>query len=143
MPALVSRVGGGGGGGDSASGSDASISDRAPVIRPDGHRFQAELEVSEIDERNRPGPAWAAKSIELSKSHLVFLSRRMCYPGRVLAVAVHLIDDRPVPLLGRVVSCGYCDDGAYKVDLDLSRIPDGHSIYEWAVSRNGMHRKRA
>ncbi|MBN8599119.1 MAG: hypothetical protein J0L78_15710 [Planctomycetes bacterium] len=113
------------------------------AVRPSGHRFVADVEVSEIDERMRPGPAWVARSLELSKSHLVMESRRMCYPGRVLALAVHLIDDRPVPLLARVINCQYSDDGRYRVDLDLLRIPEGHSVYAWALGRSGLVHKRA
>lgn len=67
----------------------------------------------------------------------------MCYPGRVLALAVHLIDDRPVPLLGRVVNCQYSDDGLYRVDIDLIRIPEGHSVYSWALARSGSIFKRS
>lgn len=113
------------------------------IVRPSGHRFMADVEVSEIDERMRPGPSWLARSLELSKSHVVLQSRRMCYPGRVLALAVHLIDDRPVPLLARVVNCQYSDDGLYRVDLDLIRIPEGHSVYAWALARSGPVHKRA
>ncbi|HEX8877850.1 MAG TPA: hypothetical protein VF777_13960 [Phycisphaerales bacterium] len=75
---------------------------------------------------------WQARTSELSRSHLVLISRRMCYVGRTLAVAIHLIDDRPVPLLGGVVSCEYNDDGLYRIDLDLLRIDEGHAVYEWA-----------
>lgn len=117
--------------------------DKHVASRPSGHRFVADVEVSEIDERTRPGPSWVARSIELSKSHFVMASRRMCYPGRVLALAVHLIDDRPVPLLGRVVNCQYSDDGLYKVDVDLVRIPEGHSVYAWALARSGPIYKRS
>lgn len=139
MPALATR---------SAIGNDTGLNaegfrqEKFSPIRPAGHRFVADVEVSEIDERTRPGPSWLAKALELSKSTIVMESRRMCYPGTVLALAVHLIDDRPVPLLARVVTCQYSDDGLYRVDLDLLKIPEGHSIYAWALARSGPVRKR-
>lgn len=120
-----------------------AAAERALPPRPAGHRFAADVEISEIDERSRPGPVWVAKTTELSKSNVVVTSRRMCYPGRVLAIAIHLIDDRPVPLLAKVVTCHYSDDGMYRVDLDLLKIPEGHSIYDWAVARGNAHRKRS
>ncbi|MBY0113586.1 MAG: hypothetical protein K2Y21_12250 [Phycisphaerales bacterium] len=107
--------------------------------RPNGNRFQAELDLAELDERDRPGMTWQAKTLELSRSNLVLVSRRMCYIGRHLAMAIHLIDDRPVPLLGRVVSCEYNDDGLYRIDLDLLKIEEGHSVYEWAHT-SGLRR---
>jgi len=139
MPALATRSALGN---ESGLASEAFHQEKHVIVRPSGHRFVADVEVSEIDERMRPGPSWVARSFELSKSHLVMDSRRMCYPGRVLALAVHLIDDRPVPLLGRVVNCQYSDDGLYRVDLDLIRIPEGHSVYAWALARSGHVHKR-
>ena len=100
--------------------------------RPNGNRFHADIDLAELDERERPGMTWQAKASELSRSNLVLISRRMCYVGRSLAVAIHLIDDRPVPLLGRVVSCEYNDDGLYRIDIDLLKIEEGHAVYEWA-----------
>lgn len=100
--------------------------------RPNGNRFQAEVDLAELDERERAGMLWQARTLELSRSNLVVISRRMCYIGRQLAMAIHLIDDRPVPLLGRVVSCEYNDDGLYRIDADLLKIEEGHNVYEWA-----------
>lgn len=99
--------------------------------RPAGLPFRALLDVSELDERGRPGPSWTAGSLELSRSHVVISSRRLCYPDSIIALAVHLIDDRPVPLMGRVISCGYSDDGLYRVDLDLMKIPENHAVFTW------------
>ncbi|MGH7245098.1 MAG: hypothetical protein ACREJD_16910 [Phycisphaerales bacterium] len=140
MPALATRSALGN---ESGHSPEAFCQEKYVATRPAGHRFAADVEVSEIDERMRPGPSWVARSLELSKSHLVMESRRMCYPGRVLALAVHLIDDRPVPLLGRVVSCNYSDDGLYRVDLDLLKIPENHSVYAWAIARSGPVHKRS
>ncbi|MBS0191767.1 MAG: hypothetical protein U0573_11950 [Phycisphaerales bacterium] len=140
MPALAAR---------DVMGTEAELAalsgtaERSQALRPTGHRFEAEVDVSELDERTRPGPAWNAKTAELSRSHVVLESRRMCYPGRILALAIHLIDDRPVPLLCRVVTCQYSDDGLYRVDVDLLKIPDGHSIYDWALARGNTQRRRA
>ncbi|MBX3389711.1 MAG: hypothetical protein KF691_09690 [Phycisphaeraceae bacterium] len=139
MPALATRSALAN---ETGSAPEAFLQQKHVAVRPAGHRFNADVEVSEIDERTRPGPSWVARSLELSRSHVVMESRRMCYPGRVLALAVHLIDDRPVPLLGRVVTCQYSDDGLYRVDLDLIKIPEGHSVYAWAVARSGPVHKR-
>ncbi|GEM_PF-1503445 len=96
-----------------------------------GHTFKADLDVAELDDRQRPGPAWAARAMTLSRSHLVLLSRRMSYIGRVLLVAVHMIDARPTPLMGRVVECEYHADGLYRIALELMPLPDAETLAAW------------
>src|SRR6478752_7443249 len=64
-----------------------------------GHPFKADIDIAEIDDRGRPGPAWAARTATLSRSHLFVLSRRMSYPKRIMLVAVHMIDAKPTPLM--------------------------------------------
>jgi hypothetical protein len=44
---------------------------------------------------------------------------------------VHLIDDQPVPLFGKVVSCEYDGEGLYRVDLELLKLPERPEIVEW------------
>jgi hypothetical protein len=94
-------------------------------------KFDAELDLAELDDRERPGPTWPAKGRELGRSHLILRTRRMCYLNRRILIAVHLIDDRPVPLFGKVVNCEYDGDGLYKVDLDLMRVPERPEIAAW------------
>lgn len=100
-----------------------------------GHRFDAELDVCELDERERPGLTWPAQAQELSRSHLVFRSRRMCYTGRRLLIAVHLIDDAPAPLCGRVTTCAYDSDGMYRVELEFARVPTWPDVAAWLAQR--------
>src|ERR1043165_3069714 len=90
---------------------DAEPVARSVAKKSAGMKFDAELDLCELDERDRPGPTWTGKGRELSRSGMVFRSRRMCYPGRRVLAAVHLIDDMPVPLFGRVASCDYDGDG--------------------------------
>jgi hypothetical protein len=104
--------------------------------RPGGMPFDSELDLCEIDDRDRPGATWTGRARELSRSHLVFRSRRMCYVGRRILVAVHLIDDRPVRLAGRVYLCEYDADGQYKVGIDLTPVPEQPPIQEW-YARHG------
>ncbi len=89
----------------------------------------------ELDDRDRPGPVWSARGRELSRSHLLVRTRRMCYAGKRILVAVHLIDDLPVPLYGRVLVCDYDGDGLYKVELELLRVPDRPEIAVWMHQR--------
>ena len=82
-------------------------SEKAPEPAPKANArpaftFKADVDIAELDERGRPGPKWAGKACEISRSHIVFRSRRLCYEEREVLVAVHLIDDRPVALFGRV-----------------------------------------
>jgi hypothetical protein len=100
-----------------------------------GVRFDAVLDVSELDERGRPGAAWSAQARELSRSGLALRSRRMCYVGTLLLVAVHLIDDFPVPLCGKVTYCTYDGDGMYRVELALMRVPARPNIAAWLAAR--------
>ena len=61
----------------------------------------------------------------------------MCYQNRRILVAVHLIDDEPVPLLGRVTDCEYDGDGLYRVQLELMRVPERPEIAAWIAARGG------
>lgn len=106
-----------------------------PLKRPSGIRFDAELDLSELDDRDRPGPVWIARGRELGRGHMVFRSRRMCYLGRRILAAVHLVDDKPVPLFGRVTSCEYDVDGLYKVELELLAVPERAEISAWLDAR--------
>lgn len=119
--------------------SDDEDERSAPVpktrTRPAGSRFDADMEMTELDDRERPGPTWTGKGRELSRSHMVVRSRRMSYVGRQILVAIHLIDDRPVPLLGRVYVCEYDGDGQYKLGLDLLPIPERPEIRDWIMGR--------
>jgi hypothetical protein len=103
--------------------------------RSTGVRFDAELDLSELDDRNRPGPSWPGRGRELGRSHLVLRTRRMCYQDRRLLISVHLIDDEPVPLLGRVTHCEYDTDGLYRVEIELLPLPDRGEIAGWIASR--------
>ncbi len=96
--------------------------------------FSAEIDACEIDDRGRPETVWTARARELGRSRLVFLSRRMCYPGRRLLVMIHLIDHRPAPLHGLVQTCEYEADGLYRVELRLLPMPDDERLREWVDS---------
>ncbi len=99
--------------------------------RPAGHVFEAELDIAEIDERGRPDHPWIAKSRLLSRSNIVIRSRRMCYLGREVVLAIHLIDGSPVGLYGRIESCDYDGEGQYVVDIDLISLPDRPELQAW------------
>lgn len=108
---------------------------RSPRTRP-GHRFEAELDASELDDRMRPGGTWGARAREISRSGMILVSRRMCYHGRLIVLAVHLIDDAPVPLMGRVIGCEYEADGLYRTELELLPMPAQGPIPEWVTARS-------
>ena len=99
--------------------------------RPAGHVFEAELDIAEIDERGRPDHPWIARARLLSRSNIVIRSRRMCYLGREVILAIHLIDGSPVGLYGRIESCDYDGDGQYVVDIDLISLPDRPELHAW------------
>lgn len=55
----------------------------------------------------------------------------MCYEGRELVVAVHLVDDRPVPLFGVVAKSEYEGEGLYRTVLSLQEMPDNEFVKGW------------
>ena len=57
----------------------------------------------------------------------------MCYLNRMLVMAVHLIDDEPVPLFGRVCGCDYDGDGLYRIEVELQPMPGRKAIRDWAA----------
>jgi hypothetical protein len=100
--------------------------------RPSTVEFSARLDVTELDERKRPGPVWPARAVEIGRSRVVIRSRRMCYRGRQLVMALHMIDDKPTSLYGIVHECVYDCDGQHRIDIDLQRIPgDIPAIRAW------------
>lgn len=101
-----------------------------------GVRFTADVDLCELDEHQRAGSIWPARTALLSRSNLVILSRRMSFVGRWVLVAVHLIDDTPTPLMGRVVQCEYHGDSLYKIVLELVRLPPGDLAHRWAQGRD-------
>ncbi|GEM_PF-1599392 len=100
--------------------------------------FRAELDITEIDTRGRPGTVWTGRATELSRSNLSFRSRRMCYEGRELLIAVHLVDDHPVPLYGMVSKCEYDGDGLYRTSVNLLPLPESEAIRTWV---HGLHHR--
>ncbi len=108
--------------------------DTEPTDNGGGFPFSAEMDVSELDDRDRPGASWGARARGLSRSALVMNSRRMCYLNRLLVIAVHLIDDEPVPLFGRVSGCEYDGDGLYRIEVELLPLPTRQPILDWIAS---------
>lgn len=100
--------------------------------RPLGHRFVADADASELDDRMRPTLKWAVQTCELGRNHIVFYSRRMVHAGRRVILAVHLVDDRPVILAGKVVSCDYEGGGSHRIDVDLVSVPPSAAMVRWA-----------
>lgn len=100
--------------------------------------FRAELDIAEVDTRGRPGTIWTGRANELSRSQLSFRSRRMCYEGRELVIAVHLVDDRPVPLYGMVSACEYDGDGLYKTRVNLLPLPETEAVRMWINGVSGQ-----
>lgn len=118
--------------------SDEEPEPAPPVKLPrpqPGIKFDAELDLSELDDRDRPGAVWTGRGRELGRGHMVFRSRRMCYEGRRLLAAVHLIDDQPVPLFGRVTGCEYDNDGLYRVQMELLPLPEKPDVAIWLEAR--------
>lgn len=120
---------------DRASSVDAARQDSsgASGARPakGGVAFRAELDLAELDDRGRPGAVWTGRSYEISRAVLSFRSRRMCYEGRELLVAVHLVDDKPTPLFGIVDKSEYDGDGLYRTVLTLRRLPESDAVRTW------------
>lgn len=117
----------GAGVGSPGSAVDPSVFRPRPRTRP----FRADVHLTELDDRARPGPTWPGRAEGLSGSNVVIDSRRMCYVGRRVLIAVHMIDDAPAPLAGRVHSCDYLGAGLYRLDLNLERFPDDTLARLW------------
>lgn len=102
---------------------------------PTFHEFDAELDVAELDERLRPVTTWSARSSSVNRSSLTIRSRRMCYAKKMLLVAVHLIDDQPTILAGRVTECEYDGEALYTVKIELVPRPSSEEIRQWIMQR--------
>ncbi len=111
---------------------------RSGTLRPDAdapRKFEAELDVAELDDRDRPGSTWSARARSICRSAMAFQSRRMCYVDRMIVTAVHLIDDKPVTLFGRVRACEYESEGQYRVEMDLVPMPESKALADWIEAR--------
>lgn len=107
----------------------------ARVERRKGHAFHAPLEVGEMDERGRPSVPWQARGREVSREYLVFQSRRMVRVGSMVIVAVHLVDDEPMPLFGKVMECEYETEGMHRVKVEFRTIPWDPDLRVWMQER--------
>mgnify|MGYP007080217599 CR=1 FL=1 len=96
--------------------------------------FKADLDLTELDTRSRPGATWHGKGIDICRSSMWFRSRKLCYPDRELLVAVHLVDDQPTPLCGIVAKCDYDGDGLYVTQLKLQALPRSDVVKQWLLS---------
>jgi hypothetical protein len=121
-----------------AAAAEAAPRGVPPAKAQGSFTFSAELDLTEIDTRGRPGTVWTGRAVELSRSNLAFRSRRMCYEGRELLMAVHLVDDRPVPLYGMVAKCDYDGDGLYRTLVNLLPLPEAESVRAWV---HGLHHR--
>lgn len=108
----------------------------AGVAGVHGHPFDAQIEVGELDEKSRPGVAWVAKGREVSRERLVFLSRRMVRAGSLVIIAVHLLDDAPMPLFGKVVECEYQSEGMHRVVVEFRAVPWDSDLRVWMAERD-------
>ena len=59
----------------------------------------------------------------------------MIHLGKQVAIAVHRIDDEPVPLIGRVGECEYHADGQHVIMLELLPITDPETMAQWTRDR--------
>lgn len=116
---------------------ERGVADRAdtPGVPPSFYEFDAELDVAELDDRLRPVTTWSARALSVNRSSLGFRSRRMCYAKRILMIAVHLIDDKPVILAGRVTKCDYDGEAMYVVEVELMTKPVSEEIRHWEAQR--------
>lgn len=129
-PATRGVVVGGGASSSAAAGSSA----RAGGAARSSYPFRADLDLAELDERRRPGQPWSGRGVELSRSSVTFKSRRLCYEGREVLIAIHLVDDRPVALFGVVSKSDYEGDGQYRTVVALREMPEHDAVAGWAAS---------
>lgn len=99
-----------------------------PSRREGGRPFSAELDVCDLDDRLRPGPKWTVRSRTISRGHIAVYSRRMCYHGARVAIAVHMVDSQPLVLIGVVSACEYESDGRYRIDIAFEEVADSNLI---------------
>lgn len=119
---------------------DDDLPPTPPKAKP-AFAFRAELDLAELDGRGRPGPTWGGRAVEISRSHLVVRSRRMCYEGREVLIAVHLIDDKPTALFGVVSKSDYDGDGLYRTVFNLQRLPENDAVAAWCNTLQPRHRE--
>jgi hypothetical protein len=108
--------------------------DRRPAQSPGVFTFKADLDLTELDTRGRPGANWPGKGIDICRSALWFRSKKLCYPDRELLIAVHLVDDQPTPLCGTVARCDYDGEGLYVTHLKLQNLPRTDVVKAWLIS---------
>lgn len=66
---------------------------------------------------------------------MIFRSRRMCYEDRYLILCVHLVDDEPVPLYGKVVWSEYDADGQHRTKIQFAELPESELLKAWVLDQ--------
>lgn len=110
---------------------------RPPVPARRGAPFPAELDLTELDEHEKPMLTFTGRACELSGTHISFRARRMCYRSRNVILAVHLVDDQPVPLYGEVESSEYDGEGMCLTWVKLLELPNRDVLHDW-LRANGI-----
>ncbi|MCE7974563.1 MAG: hypothetical protein DYG92_09640 [Leptolyngbya sp. PLA1] len=113
----------------------ASWNAASPPPFENGRQFRADADVAELDDKGRPGLAWAVTTTHLGRANLSISSRRLVYEGRVLVLAVHLLDATPTLLCGRVKSCTYAGESSHLIVMDLLPTPADETITRWLMGR--------
>jgi len=103
---------------------------------PSGAPFEAELDLTELDERGRPMLTFIAKSTELGTGHICFRSRRMCYAGRKVIAVLHMVDDEPVPLYGEVLLSEYDCEAMYITRIRILALPKNSVVQGWLAENS-------
>jgi len=115
--------------------SGASWHAASPPPFENARPFRADADVSELDDKGRPGPAWTVTTTHLGRANVSISSRRLVYEGRVLVLAVHLLDATPTLLCGSVKSCIYAGEASHLIVMDLLPTPADDTITRWLMGR--------
>lgn len=110
-----------------------------PELLADARPFVAEVDAAEVDERDRPGATFHARTESLSRAGLVLVTRKLSFVGRHVIVAVHHIDSGPTLLFGAVRSCVYLGEGQHRLVLDFEKLTSNDHVHAWA---NALAAKR-
>jgi hypothetical protein len=99
-----------------------------------GQTFDASVTLSEWLDSGEPSACWPGRSVRISRSHLILVTKRMCYSNRTLLIAVHKIDSTPLVLAGLVELCDYVGNGLNAVALSLQTVPETPQVTKWTDS---------
>lgn len=117
-------------------GNDSSEQSSDDRRRHERYVFRADVHVTEFSPDGRALGTWACQTIDISRSGMALVSRRMVYAGRSLCVEF-VVGEQSSPTIfhGVVRHAGYQEGVGHILGIEFTPLPNSHGTHQWLTNR--------